>query len=205
MLFINTLFPYVSIVFRSYSYDIWTMKTYWLSELFIVRFEGHPYYFKENIIINIISLKVLHVNKIKLFWYAYQMTRHIMMVEFSWVYFKTKWILKIFILQNILIKVVQQAKASSCSWLYFFILKDKIKIVDTLVHIIQLLKPDCYCHISHISQFFSVGFLGHPKKQRTMGLRWYIRVFWFQQYWFFSYWHHYVSFTVSSTKPVSRP
>lgn len=32
----------------------------------------------------------------------------------------------------------------------FFILKDKIKIVDTLVHIIQLLKPVCHCQKSHI-------------------------------------------------------
>lgn len=77
--------------------------------------------FYENIIINIISLTVLRVNKIELFWNAYQMTRHIMVDEFSWFYFNKKWIIKLFILQIILIKVVQQAKRPSCSWLYLFI------------------------------------------------------------------------------------
>lgn len=49
------------------------------------------------------------------------------------------------------INVVQQAKSCFCSCL--FILKDKIKTVDTLVHIIQLLKPGCHCHKSDIINF----------------------------------------------------
>lgn len=35
----------------------------------------------------------------------------------------------------------------------FFILKDKIKIVDTLVHITQLLMPGCHSHKSHILHY----------------------------------------------------
>lgn len=41
----------------------------------------------------------------------------------------------------------------TCFFSCLFILKDKIKTVDTLVHIIQLLKPGCHCHKSHIINF----------------------------------------------------
>lgn len=94
----------------------------------------------------------------------------------------------------------------TCFFSCLFILKDKIKTVDTLVHIIQLLKPGCHCHKSHsinFANYFRQSFTA-LKEAVDIGFTLIHKSFLVLTILiFFSYEHHYASPTVSSTKSRS--
>lgn len=90
-----------------------------------------------------------------------------------------------------------------------FILKDRIKTVDSLVHIIQLLKPGsyCHCHKSYIINFANYFRKSLRAFNEVMdhGLTLIYKSFLVSTILIFSYGHLYASPTVSSIKSRSTP